>query len=112
MAFGSLVGHMQTENGRATEGRRHWESMPPGEEPRAYKMAFPTSGGPGDWGTGRPGDWGTVLLRGFRDKRRQGCCCRYTFPTSIYEIPLSFWRRETSPAYGAPTATCWCPGVL
>ena len=34
---------MQTQNGRAAEGRRSWEATNPGEELRTYRMAFLTA---------------------------------------------------------------------
>ena len=36
---------MQTQHGRAAEGRRRWEAMHPSEEPPKYRMDFPTAGG-------------------------------------------------------------------
>ena len=56
MAFGSLAGHMRTQHARAMEGRRSWAAAPLGEEPRTYRMAFPTAGGTRNFpGEGCPG---------------------------------------------------------
>ena len=41
-----MTGHMRTHNGRATEERYSWSASPLGEEPQAYRMEFPTKGGP------------------------------------------------------------------
>ena len=65
MALRFLVGHMQTQNGRPVEGKRHWESASLDEEPRTYMMAF------NGWPSRPLGDRGTVLLRGVRDNQRQ-----------------------------------------
>ena len=46
MALRFLAVHLQMHHGRATGGRRYWESKAPDKEPRTYIMAFPTTGGP------------------------------------------------------------------
>ena len=46
MVAGSLEGHKMTQHGRVAEARRIWETLTTGEEPRAYRMAFPAKGGP------------------------------------------------------------------
>ena len=43
--MGSMALHLQTQHGKSTGGRRNWCNMPPGGEPRIYKMAFPATGG-------------------------------------------------------------------
>ena len=45
MALGFLVVHLQTQNGREAEERRHWEATAPGEELLTYRMAFLTARG-------------------------------------------------------------------
>ena len=37
---------MWMQHVRAVEGRQSWAAVPLGEEPRTYRMAFPTAGGP------------------------------------------------------------------
>ena len=44
MTLGSLAGHIQTQNGRAAEGRRSWEATTPREEPMPYIMDFLNAG--------------------------------------------------------------------
>ena len=45
MALGLLAVHRQTQHGKTTGGRRHWETTPTGGEPRTYRLALPTYGG-------------------------------------------------------------------
>ena len=75
MALGSLAGHMQTQHGRSAEGRRSWETMYPGEDPRTYRMKLPTAG-----------DCVIARWRDVRDARRRGRRCGYTFSTGISGI--------------------------
>ena len=46
MVLRSLAGLMQTQHGRASEGRRCWEAVAPGEELWKYRMAILTARGP------------------------------------------------------------------
>ena len=48
MTIGSLAWNMRTQHGRAAEGRRRrsWAATPTGNEPRTYRVDFPTAGGP------------------------------------------------------------------
>ena len=45
MALGLLVGHIQTQNGKESDGRRHWVATSPVGKPRTYRMDFLTVGG-------------------------------------------------------------------
>ena len=49
MALGSLEGPMRTQHGRAMERISSWEAVPIHDEQQAYRMAFPTAGGPRDY---------------------------------------------------------------
>ena len=46
MVLGSMEGHMRMQHGQVAEVRRGWAVLPPGKEPRTYRMAFPTAEGP------------------------------------------------------------------
>ena len=46
MALGLMVGHMQTQHGRAAKWTRSWEKMSPSKEQWTYRPAFPTAGVP------------------------------------------------------------------
>ena len=43
MALGSLAFHLQTQHGKESGMRRHWETTYSGGEPYIYRMAFPTA---------------------------------------------------------------------
>ena len=45
MVLGSMEVHLQMQHGKATGGRKHWGTPPPGVEPHTYNMAFPTAVG-------------------------------------------------------------------
>ena len=92
MARGSLAGHMQTQNGRAAEGKQSWAATAPVKEPQTYRTDFLAKGGP----------------RKFPFEGRPGCAATrmwYTFSTGMSGIMWSFCRRETSPTHGAPAET-------
>ena len=46
MAAGSLAGHKMTQNGQEGEAIRIWKTLSTGEDPRTYRMAFLSMGGP------------------------------------------------------------------
>ena len=63
MVFGLMAGHMKTQHGRATEEIWSWAASPLGEEPRTYRKAFPTNGGPQSFPVeGCPGQAVTRML--------------------------------------------------
>ena len=45
-AAGLLASHRVTQHGQAAEERWSWEALDTRGEPRTYRMAFPTKGGP------------------------------------------------------------------
>ena len=46
MAAGSLASHWMTQNVKAKDEKWSWEASATGGEPRTYRIAFPTKGGP------------------------------------------------------------------
>ena len=94
MVLGSLAGHIHTQHVREMESRRRWEYTTPVEEPRTYRMAFPTSRGPCNCPVeGCPGRASTRIEM------------QVHFSTGMSGIPLSFWRRETYLTHSAPDET-------
>ena len=46
MAAGSLASYQMTHQGKAKEEQWSWDASATGGDPRTYRIAFPTKGGP------------------------------------------------------------------
>ena len=99
MELGKIELNLQTQYGKATDGRRNWITTPPGGEPCTYRVAFPTARGPRN-----------CPVRVVRDRQKREWRCRFIYFTNMSRTPPSYGGRETFPIHGAPGGTCWWPG--
>ena len=101
MAIGLMEGQMRTQHGQATEGIRIWAATLPGEEPRTYWIAFPTTGGPRN-----------CLVEGCPGQTAMRMAMRVHFIQRHVQDNVVIFIREPPSTHGAPNATFWSLGVL